>query len=205
LVAGLGNTSFIGYPLIAAVRGPEALPHAVIADQLGTFVMLALGGAVVAATYAGTRVSAGSIAKKVARFPPFVALVMSFVATLIGEWPAAIDAVLKSLGDTLIPLALFSVGLQLRFARSRGQASTIALALLWKLALAPAIVFVLGALTGIARPLCDIGVLQAAMAPMVTATILADESNLEPELANIILGLGTVISFGTVPLIALLL
>jgi hypothetical protein len=40
---------------------------------------------------------------------------------------------------------------------------------------------------------------------MVTAAILADQSDLEPELANIILGLGILLSFGTVPLIGMLL
>src|SRR3974390_901472 len=40
LVWGLGNTSFIGYPLIATLRGQEALDFALMADQLGTFVML---------------------------------------------------------------------------------------------------------------------------------------------------------------------
>jgi len=36
----LGNTSFIGYPMIQALLGPQALPYAVVYDQFGTFVML---------------------------------------------------------------------------------------------------------------------------------------------------------------------
>jgi predicted permease len=43
-------------------------------------------------------------------------------------------------------------------------------------------------------------VLQAAMAPMVSATILADQYELDPPLANTILGAGIVLSLLTVPL-----
>jgi predicted permease len=45
-----------------------------------------------------------------------------------------------------------------------------------------------------------VGVLQAAMAPMVSATILADEYGLEPTLANTVLGAGIVLSLLTIPL-----
>ena len=45
-----------------------------------------------------------------------------------------------------------------------------------------------------------VGVLQAAMAPMVSATILADEYGLEPSLANAVLGAGIVVSLMTIPL-----
>ena len=46
-----------------------------------------------------------------------------------------------------------------------------------------------------------IAVLQAAMAPMISAAILADQYGLEPDLANAVLGGGVVLSLLTVPLI----
>jgi len=45
-----------------------------------------------------------------------------------------------------------------------------------------------------------VGVLQAAMAPMISAAILADEYQLDPPLANTLLGAGIVLSLLTVPL-----
>lgn len=35
LMAGLGNTAFVGYPMVQALHGKEALGVAVMADQLG--------------------------------------------------------------------------------------------------------------------------------------------------------------------------
>jgi predicted permease len=54
--------------------------------------------------------------------------------------------------------------------------------------------------TGISGLMLTIGVLQAAMAPMISAAILADQHNLEPPLANTILGIGILLSLVSVPL-----
>jgi predicted permease len=64
---------------------------------------------------------------------------------------------------------------------------------------------VVGAAAGVGGLVLTVGVLQAAMAPMVSAAILADEYDLEPTLANTVLGAGIVLSLLTVPLGNLLL
>jgi predicted permease len=45
-----------------------------------------------------------------------------------------------------------------------------------------------------------VGVLQAGMAPMISAAILADEYDLDPTLANTILSAGIVLSLISIPL-----
>jgi len=63
----------------------------------------------------------------------------------------------------------------------------------------------MGTAAGVGGLVLTVGVLQAAMAPMVSATILADEYDLEPTLANTVLGAGIVLSLLTIPLGNLLL
>jgi malate permease and related proteins len=201
LVAGLGNTAFVGFPLIDALRGQEGLRLALVADQAGTFIMLAVGGTLVAAIYSGGHVSTGTIARKLFWFPPFVSLMLGFVVGAVGGWPGALDTVLERIGGTLVPIALFSVGLQLRLVFGRGRLAPIALGLGWKLAAAPAIVALAGVALGVAGMVHTISVLQAAMAPMISAAILAGQNDLEPDLANTVLGAGILLSFVTVPLI----
>ena len=58
----------------------------------------------------------------------------------------------------------------------------------------------LGVAAGVDGLVLTVGVLQAAMAPMVSAAILADEYELEPSLANTVLGAGIVLSLITMPL-----
>jgi malate permease and related proteins len=200
LVCGLGNTSFVGFPLIEALRGQEGLQLALVADQAGTFMAFAVGGTVVAALYSGGRVDATTIARKVFFFPPFVSLILGSVVGMAGGWPLALDVVFARIGATLVPIALFSVGLQLRLNFGRGQLRAIVFGLGWKLVLAPLAVFAIGVTFGATGTVLAIGVLQSAMAPMISAAILADQNGLEPRLANTVLGAGILISFLTVPL-----
>lgn len=205
LVCGLGNTSFMGYPLVHALHGEEGLALAVVADQLGAFPVLASVGILVAALYSGGQTEPGVIARRIAGFPPFLGLLAGIAAGLAGGWPAWLDGVLAPIGATLVPLALFSVGLQLRVPAGGRGLGAASVGLAWKLALAPLLCWALGRVAGVEGLVFTVGVLQAAMAPMVSAAILADEYGLEPDLANTVLGAGILLSMWTVPLANLLL
>jgi predicted permease len=205
LTCGLGNSAFIGLPLVEALRGREALPIAAIADQAGVFLSLAIGGSLVAALYSGGHVSAASVARRILLFPPFIALIAGLVLGATGGVPQAIQPVITRVGDSLVPLALFSVGLQLKLRLGPGQATAVATGLGWKLALAPGLVWLAGRAAGIEGDVLEVTVLQAAMAPMISGAILAQQNRLEPALANAVLGLGILLSFLTVPLVNRLL
>lgn len=200
LVCGLGNTSFIGFPMIEALRGEEGLKLALIADQAGCFVALAVGGTIVAAVYSGAKVQPAAIVRKVLLFPAFISLFAGIAVGLLGGWPESVDAILARLGATLVPIALFSVGLQFQLHLGKGQLAAIGLGLGWKLILAPIIVYAAGAALGVHGLVLTIATLQSAMAPMISAAILADQNNLEPALANTVLGAGILLSFLTVPI-----
>ena len=201
LVAGLGNTAFTGYPLIEALRGKEALGLAVVADQLGGFLALAAGGITVAAWYSGGTPHAAAIVRRVAFFPPFMALVLGTVVGLAGGWPEPLNSVYERLGATMTPLALFSVGLQFTLKLTRAQFGAVSVALGWKLLAAPLIVLGVGASLGIHGQVLAVAVLQAGMAPMISSAILADQYGLDPRVANAALGVGILISLLTVPLL----
>lgn len=200
LVCGMGNTSFMGYPLLEALHGKPGLALAVVADQLGSFPVLAIGGIVVASLYSGRKPELSHVARRIFLFPPSIALVLGIIAGLCGGWPPLLDGVFSPIGATLTPLALFSVGLQFKFHPGQKQWVAASWGLSWKLLLAPLLCWVLGTVAGVDGLVLTVGVLQAAMAPMVSATILADEYGLEPALANTVLGAGIVLSLLTIPL-----
>lgn len=200
LVCGLGNTSFMGYPMMQALHGQAGLSLAVVADQLGTFPLLASGGVMVASIYAGRSASAGVIVRRILTFPAFVALIVGIGAGVFGGWPAALHDVFAPLGATLTPLALFSVGMQFQFRLGKGQTDALALGLGWKLLLAPWLCWLLARASGVGGLMMTVSVLQAAMAPMISAAILADEYELDPQLANAVLSAGIVLSLLTIPL-----
>jgi malate permease and related proteins len=201
LTAGLGNTAFVGLPMATALLGPGGTAVAVVADQLGSFLVVAT-----LATVTATRAGAGSalgvraLVRKVLVFPPFQALVVALVLRPFA-YPEWLEAVLQRLGDLLTPLALFIVGFQLRFQGVRPRVPALVLGLSYKLALAPlATLGVLMLLPGLDLVVKQATVLQIAMAPMVTAALLAAEHDLDPELAVLMVGVGIPLSFVTAPL-----
>ncbi|MDE2309157.1 MAG: AEC family transporter [Xanthomonadaceae bacterium] len=200
LVCGLGNTAYMGYPLVQAMHGKAGLALAVVADQLGAFPVLASAGIVVASLYSGRTPQLRTIVLRMLTFPAFVALLTGIFVGWLGGWPELLDGVLAPIGATLTPLALFSVGLQFKFHPGQRQATAAGLGLGWKLLLAPLLCWTMGVAAGARGLVLTVGVLQAAMAPMVSAAILADEYDLEPALANTVLGAGIVLSLVTVPL-----
>ncbi|KAF1003505.1 MAG: hypothetical protein GAK28_04641 [Luteibacter sp.] len=200
LVCGLGNTSFMGYPMMEAMHGKPGLSLAVIADQLGCFPLLASAGVVVASLYSGNAPSAKAIVRRVFTFPAFLSLLIGIVVGIAGGWPVAVDKVLMQLGQTLTPLALFSVGLQFRLHLQREQLGALVTGLGWKMLFAPLLMLGIGMAAGIGGLTLTVGVLQAAMAPMISAAILADQHGLEPRLANTVLGAGILLSLLTIPL-----
>lgn len=199
IVCGLGNTTFLGYPLIQALVGHDAMGIAVVADQLGSFPVLITLAVVVASLYAGRKPHPGHIARRIFTFPAFVALLVGIVVNVAGGWPQLIHEALEPVGATLTPVALFAVGL--RFQLSLGSRQMLGAACLgwaWKLLAAPALALGIAALTGVDGDILRVGVLQAGMGPMVSATILANEHDLDPPLANSILGIGICMALGTV-------
>jgi malate permease and related proteins len=174
LTCGLGNTSFMGLAMVEALRGREALGAAVVADQIGTFSALSVGGVIVAAVWSGESPHPRLIVKRLFSFAPFLAFLAALLLRQIGTLPEEINAVLHRLGQTVTPLA-------------------------------PLVVAGVAAVLGLHGSAVTVGILQCAMAPMVTAGIIAEQHNLDPPLANLIVSVGTLLSMITVPLVSWLL
>jgi predicted permease len=202
LCAPMGNTSFLGLPLIAALRGPEAVHLAVIYDQLGSFLALSTYGLFVLARFSGEATpSLGAMLRRVVLFPPFIALLVALSSLRL---PEALDPVLARVGDTLSPLAMFAVGMRLKL-KPPAERSALALGLGVKMVLVPACAFALTlALGGSGLP-AQVAVLEAAMPPMLSAAALASMAGLAPELCAALAGYGIAAAFVIVPLIAGLL
>lgn len=207
LTGGLGNTSFVGFPLLVALFGPQALRIGVLTDQPGTFLVLSTLGMGVASLMAERRPSLASLPGKLLCFPPFAAM-LAALALHPWPYPDAFKELLAKLSATLIPLALVSVGMHVRLTPRllHENARRLFAGLLFKLVLAPALfcalfVGVLGAHGEDIR----ITIVQSAMAPMITGAILAAELGLEPELANLMIAVGIPLSLLSVPLWAYLL
>ncbi|BBI98917.1 transporter [Ferrigenium kumadai] len=197
VVGGLGNTSFFGLPMVEAYYGASGLGTAIVADQLGSFFALSVLGITVAGIYSSGRPTAVEIAKRIALFPPFIALIIALLLIPV-EYAPWFTALLKRLGDTLAPLALLSVGMQLRLGHVAEHGRNLALGLGFKLILAPLAIYLLYVqLLGAHGQTIQVTLFEAAMPPMITAAIVASEHDLDPPLANLMVAMGLLLSFVT--------
>lgn len=192
LSCGFGNISFLGYPLVEAYYGKAGIQTAVLIDQ-GTFFVLALMGIPLAVFFAGGRSSAKLVLRKLLLFPSFGAFLVGLSLAIFGvDFPESMQSTLKRFADTLTPLALFSVGWQMQFKNLQIKWQYYSLGFFYKLFLAP---FVLYVALGNDFTLSEkVVVLQSAMPPMITSSLIASEQGLEPPLTNFLVSVGIPIS-----------
>lgn len=203
LAVALGNTSFLGYPLSRALIGEQALPYAVVYDQFGSFLILSTFGLWVLARFSGdVPPRSREIALQILRFPPLWALLLGLTAMPAAP-PEWIAGALERLADALLPLAMLAIGLSVRFVLPREELKPLAAGLALKLALMPALAWLLAPLLGLHGDMARATVLEAAMPPMITAAALAIAHGLAPRLAAALVGYGLLLSLLTLPLWAM--
>lgn len=198
LCAGLGNTSFVGFPLIEAFMGKEALKYAVLVDQTGTFLICSTFGIWIASQYSHGKIPKRELLKRVIVFPPFVSFAVALIFVAIGYYPTGVTLnVLERFAAMLAPLALISVGLQVRLGEVRESVHYLKWGLGYKLIVAPIMIFILYSLFGMPVQIFKVAVLESAMAPMITASIVAASYGLQPRLAGLMVGVGVPLSLLT--------
>jgi predicted permease len=200
LVGGLGNTSFVGLPMIEALQGDDGLGLGLLIDQLGSYLALSTLGIAAAALYsADGLLSPRAMLQRVVRFPPFVAMLAALLL-----WPVPFDPVvdqtLVRIGGTLAPLALLSVGMQLRLDALRQYRGLLCIGLGFKLLACPALVVALLWAVGADGTMTHrVGVIESAMPPMIGAAVVASQANLAPRLVSLMVGLGIPLGLCTAP------
>jgi len=196
LSCGFGNVSFMGYPLVEAFYGKEGIKTAVLIDQ-GTFLTLSTLGVFLAVYFSDRKVSTSYIFKKLLYFPSFGAFLVGIVMALSGvEFPESVQIVFKRLAETLTPLALFSVGWQIDWNTKEISWKYWMIGLGYKLLLAPLFFYLLLQKATILPH--KVIVLEVAMAPMITSSLMASEHGLNPRLTNFLVAVGIPLSLFTV-------
>jgi len=196
LVSSLSNTSFIGFPLIIAYFSEKELAIAIICDQI-TFTLLSTIGIIVAIRSSQQqKLSAKLVLKKVLTFPPLIGCILALILPHYLDL-SSLDIIFDKLAGTVGPLALFSIGLQLKFGGWFSEIKHISFALLYKLILAPLVVFVIALLLGMSGMIAKITIFEMAMPTLLTAGVVADQYNLNPKISNLVVGIGILLSFIT--------
>ncbi|MBF0573920.1 MAG: AEC family transporter, partial [Desulfamplus sp.] len=204
LLIPLGNTSFLGVPMVKTFFGDHAVPYALLYDQLGSFLALATYGSLIIAFY-GTgenKPSLRLICKKVISFPPFISLIIALILKSISiSYPAPVVNILTTLSSTLIPIVMIAVGFQLTLRLDKKLIVPICIGISLKLIVSPLIALLLCRVVGVDGEAVQVSIFEAGMPPMVSAGALAIIANLSPALTAALVGIGIVLSFITLPIL----
>ena len=200
LTAGLANTSFVGVPMIESFYGASYMSIGLLIDQLGTYLVLSTLGITIACICSRGTASVREMAQRVVTFPPLIALVLALLLMPI-TYPPIVSDILQRLGGTLAPLALVSIGLQLRVGVLRGRLRPLALGLSLKLLLAPLLLAIIYLdLLGQTGNIVRVTLFESAMGPQIGGAIIATQYGLDPPLVTLMVGIGSVIAFLTLPM-----
>lgn len=206
LLIPLGNTSFLGIPMVQAFFGAQAIPYALLYDQLGSFLALASYGSLILALYgtSDSRPTLKNVVKKVLFFPPMIALVVALTLKSF-PYPPLAESLLTTLAATLVPLVMIAVGFQLTLQLDKRAMSQLSIGLSIKLVIAPITALLVCKAIGLEGEAVQVAIFEAGMPPMVSAGALAILANLSPALTAALVGIGIVLSFATLPVLYQLL
>jgi predicted permease len=191
--------------MVEAFFGKALIPYALLYDQFGSFLALAIYGSLILAIYdAQSQLSVKDVVKKIVLFPPFIALVLAFVLKPYTYPPVALE-LLETLAATLVPVVMIAVGFQLRFRLGREGTSQLGIGLGIKLVVIPLAALLFSRMLGLEGDVVRVSVFEAGMPSMISAGALAIMANLSPALAAALVGFGIILSFVTLPVLYQLL
>lgn len=196
IVAGLANTSFLGFPVVEGLYGKEALPIALLIDQGGSFLLVSSVAILVGSIYSHKEGNLSAIPLKILRFPPFGFLLLTIAMSILGwKTPEFLIPIVTVVGKTMAPVAIFAIGLKFSVDFESLSSKYYWFGMGYRLLLAPLMVWLIyrNFLPETSLEL-KVTVLESGMAPMITGSIVAIQYDLRPKLATLLAGLGIPIS-----------
>jgi hypothetical protein len=203
LVAAVGNTGYLGYPLTLELLGEEGFFRAIFYDLFGTALFIFTVGIAIAEFFGKSDKKVNKL-KKLLTFPPLISLFLGLFFSGI-SLPPWLEIFIERLGQAAIPLILISVGLSLEFGRVKPYLYLFPFVLISKLLLSPLIVSFFGKYV-LSEPLAfKVALLESSMPTALLTLVIGIDFGLESKFIASTIVLATLSSFFTLYLIQMLL
>ncbi|MCZ2258220.1 AEC family transporter [Sporosarcina sp. G11-34] len=204
LLAGLGNTGFIGIPLCAVLIGPEGALYAAIFDAGVDFTIWTVG---VLMLQKGKSIGLQTF-KSMINIP----LVSIFVGLIISYFhyrpPALIINLVDQLSALAAPLAMFYIGIlvmTLKFSKVKESGLKVWIPISVKLMMLPALVALLIGYFHLNMTIVQTVLIQSMMPTLTLASILFAKYSADKDMGAITTVLATVLALLTIPVIIYIL
>lgn len=203
LSATVGNTIYMGFPLVEMAFGKELLPSAALVGVI--YLIIPILASIFIIKYWHSRDH--KITKHLLEFlrnPLMISVFVGVALSFVNFDIAVINSVKKAfamLGATASPVALFTLGEFLYGKFLKKDLNLVFFTSFLKIIIFPMAVAVVGGFFIMSQDNIDMPVLLASMPVAVTTFVIAEKFNLDKELVGNSLFISTIFSFIIAPLI----
>lgn len=196
-----GNVGNAGLAIVAFALGDDALPVAGVLMVTINLTSLVLG---VGMAQARTSSIAAALLRGLTAPMSLAGAVAVLINVLNIDVPLLTERSLGLLADALIPVMLFTLGIQLVSSGRPQWSNDLSVVLVAKLAVAPAVAGLVGGMLSLEGDDLAAVIIQSAMPPAVFCAVVATENDLVPGRVTAAVVLATIVSAFTLPVVLVL-
>ncbi len=184
IVAGLGNTVYLGFPVVSMSLGPDNIGYAAIVSSLHNIFIFTFGFFFMG-TVCGRECPAVSFRRLVLKNAILWSSLAGIFISYSGlKMPGFIHELLTDVGRTTLPLSLFTIGLGLYGKSLRRHLDKAAWITGLKMVYMPAVYVGLALLFGFKGTVSKVTFLQMGMPVAVLNYVIAKEFEFDPDLVS---------------------
>ncbi len=198
LAAMLGNTGYLGFPIILAMVGQKYFAWALFYDLLGSLFSSYGLGVALAANFSGSVSNSWQTTKAILINPALWSFGFGLLLRQV-KIPNIVEFYLDKLAWIAVALSLLLIGMRLSQLKTWKSLPQVGMSLAIKMLLVPLILGSTLPLFGVTGSAAQVIVLQMAMPPGFATLVIAETFNLDRDLAVTALVAGAVVLLVTLP------
>jgi malate permease and related proteins len=196
LVAAMGNTGYLGFPLTIGLLGQASLVKSVFYDFGTVTLLFSLG--VMAAEHYGDPEHKSNVWREFILFPSVIALIAGLILNPV-PLPAFLLKALDYVSAATVPLIMLAVGLTLEAKRIGRYARPLAAVVVIKLLLSPLFAFAAAKTGALPQPDLAVIVLEASMPAVMLSLVVGLKYKLDVEFTSLAIVVTIIVSLITIP------
>lgn len=201
LATAFPNATYMGYPVLINTLGASAGSIAIQYDLFACTPLLLTLGVILASHYGEGNEKPNPLMLLIKVPPLWVALIATLLNLSGISAPLWLSGVFSMMGDAVVPLMLFAIGLALKQGfREIRHLTTVIPVIVIKLVLMPLLVLGMSVLLSMEGELRTAVILEAAMPSMVLGIVLCDRYGLNSGIYAAAVTATTLLSLFTLPL-----
>ena len=195
IVSALGNTAYIGFPVVAMRLGEDAIGYAAIVSSIHNIFIFTFGFVLMSSICDGA-CPPSRFARLIGRNVVLWASVAGLALSGLGlGLPDLAHRVLSDIGGTTLPLSLFTIGVTLYGKRVGANLPKLALISGFKLLLLPAFYLLTAGVMGFTGTVSRVAFLEMVMPVAVLNFVVAKEFDFDADLVGQSIVLSTLAFF----------